>query len=153
MSLQVTPDLLQAAAGNLADIHSTLTAASATAAASTIGVAAAALDEVSAAVTEFFNSYGQNFEARSAAAHAFLADFAGTTANSASFYSDAESQISSLLQCLRSSVESGGANGLTAAETLLALFFPAPAGRGGGSLTIEAELRYAERQSNSGGGA
>ena len=129
MSLQVKPDLLASAADDLADIHSTLTSASATAAASTTGVAAAALDEVSAAVTGFFNSFGLSFGASSAVAHGFLANFAGTMATSASLYSDAESQISSFLQGLVKlfpSPESGVTNGLAALEAFVSTFNAAP---------------------------
>ena len=69
------PEAVTAAAGNLAGIGSTLGEATAAAAAPTTGVAAAAADEVSIALSEIFGTYGQQFQALSAQASAFHNEF------------------------------------------------------------------------------
>ncbi len=78
MSSLVTavPDLIEAAAGDLANIRSTLSAASAAAAPSMTALEPAAADEVSAAITRLFGSYGKEFQALGAQASAFHAEFA-----------------------------------------------------------------------------
>ncbi|MGO9250491.1 MAG: PE family protein, partial [Mycobacterium sp.] len=75
MSFQVAPDSVQSAAQNLSNIHSTLEDASASVAAPTTGVAAAAEDEVSAGVAALFNSFGQEYQVLSAQAQGFHAQF------------------------------------------------------------------------------
>ncbi len=75
MSFQVAPDSVQSAAQNLSNIHSTLEDASASVAAPTTGVAAAAEDEVSAGVASLFNSFGQEYQVLSAQTQAFHAQF------------------------------------------------------------------------------
>src|SRR5262245_21765224 len=63
MSLVVAvPDFLGAAATDLARLGSTLNTASAAAAGQTIGVAAAAEDEVSAAIAALFSAHGKGFQ-------------------------------------------------------------------------------------------
>ena len=54
-----TPEFVTAAATDLANIGSTLSAANAAAAAPTTGVLAAAEDEVSAAIAALFSGHGQ----------------------------------------------------------------------------------------------
>ena len=62
MSFVVTaPDAVAAAAGKLAGIGSALQRATASAAGSTTGFAAAAADDVSAAVSRVFGNFGQEF--------------------------------------------------------------------------------------------
>ena len=76
MSLVIaTPDVMAAAATDLADIGSTLSEASAAAAAPTTGVLAAAEDEVSAAIAAVFSAHGQGFQTLSAQAAAFHRQF------------------------------------------------------------------------------
>ena len=76
MSLVIaTPDVLASAATDLANIGSTITAADAAAAFSTTGVLAAAEDEVSTAIAALFSVHGQDFQAISAQAAAFHAQF------------------------------------------------------------------------------
>ena len=76
MSLVITtPDVMAAAATDLAGIGSTISAANAAAAAPTNWVLAAAEDEVSAAITSLFNAHGRGFQALSAQAAAFHAQF------------------------------------------------------------------------------
>jgi hypothetical protein len=65
------PDLIETAAGDLAGIRSTLSGATAAAAASTTGVETAAADEVSAAIAALFDTHGQQFQTLSAKAEAF----------------------------------------------------------------------------------
>ncbi len=68
--------MLAAAAADVAGIGSSLRAAHVVAAGSTTAVVVAAQDEVSAAVAALFGSYGQDFQALSAQAAAFHAQFA-----------------------------------------------------------------------------
>jgi hypothetical protein len=69
------PELVQAAAQNLAGIRSALSEASAAAAGPTTGVLAAAQDEVSGAIAALFDSFGQEYQAISARAQTFHAQF------------------------------------------------------------------------------
>ncbi|MGZ4582869.1 MAG: PE family protein [Mycobacterium sp.] len=69
------PELVQAAAQNLANLRDTLAEASASAAAPTTGVVAAAEDEVSALVAQVFGSFGQEYQMLSAQAQIFHAQF------------------------------------------------------------------------------
>ena len=69
------PELMTAAASDLAGIESALSAAHAAAATSTTQVLAAAGDEVSAAIAALFSRHGQQFQARSAQAAAFQSEF------------------------------------------------------------------------------
>ncbi len=55
------PEMMAAAAGDLANIGSSLSEANAVAAASTTGVLAAGEDEVSAAIAALFSAHGQGF--------------------------------------------------------------------------------------------
>lgn len=76
MSFVVTaPELVTAAATNLAGIGSALDEATAAAAGPTTGVAAAAADEVSIATARLFGTYGQEFHAATAQATAFHDEF------------------------------------------------------------------------------
>lgn len=69
------PDLMTAAAGHLTNIGATLEEATAAASGPTTGIAAAATDEVSMAISQLFGEYGQEFRAASAQATAFQAEF------------------------------------------------------------------------------
>jgi PE family len=83
-----TPELVTAAATDLANIGTTLTTANAAAATQTTGVLAAAEDEVSAAIAAVFSAHGQAFQALSAQAAAFHDQFVQTlTAGAASYLS------------------------------------------------------------------
>lgn len=76
MSFVVTaPEMVTAAAENLAGIGSSLQEATAAAAARTTGVAAAASDEVSIAISELFGDVGREFQALTAEATAFQDEF------------------------------------------------------------------------------
>ena len=58
-----SPEMMTAAATDLASLGSTLSAANAAAATRTTGVLAAAEDEVSAAIAALFSAHGQGFQA------------------------------------------------------------------------------------------
>jgi PE family len=85
-----TPDLVQGAAQVLAGIRSSLAEATATAAGPTTGVAAAAQDEVSVAMASLFGGVGQEFQALSAQAQAFHAEFVNLMNAGAGAYVAAE---------------------------------------------------------------
>ena len=70
-----TPDLVESAASDLAGIRSSLAEAASTAAFPTTGIASAAQDEVSLAVASLFGNVGQEFQALSARAQVFHAQF------------------------------------------------------------------------------
>lgn len=74
-NLLVTPELVAAAAADLAGIGSAIGAANAAAGAPTMALLAAGADEVSAAVAAVFSSYAQQYQALSAAAAAFHDQF------------------------------------------------------------------------------
>jgi hypothetical protein len=77
MSFMVAlPEVVSAAASDLAGIGSALAAANATAALPTTGIMAAAEDEVSAAIAAVFGSHAQGYQALSAQASAFHDQFA-----------------------------------------------------------------------------
>ena len=91
MSYVVTaPEMMAAAAGDLANIGSKLSAANAAAAASTTAVMAAAGDEVSAAIAALFSAHSEGFQALSARAAAFHAQFVQTLTAGARSYVSAE---------------------------------------------------------------
>ena len=69
------PEMMAAAAADLATIGSDLSAAHTAAAAQTTGMLAAAEDEVSAAIAALFSAHGQGFQALGAQAAAFHAQF------------------------------------------------------------------------------
>jgi hypothetical protein len=66
-----TPELVTAAATDLANIGSTLTTANAAAAATTTELVAAGADEVSAALAALFGAQGQAYQVVSAQVAAF----------------------------------------------------------------------------------
>jgi triacylglycerol lipase len=84
------PQFLTAAATDLAGIGSSLGEANAAAAASTTRVLTAAEDEVSAAIAALFSAHGQGFQAVSAQAAAFHAQFMQALKSSAGSYASAE---------------------------------------------------------------
>ncbi len=69
------PETLAAAAADMGSIGSTLNAANTAAARATTTVLAAAGDEVSAAIASLFSSHGQEYQALSAQASVFHAEF------------------------------------------------------------------------------
>lgn len=84
------PEMVTAAAADLAGIRSTLGAAVEAAAGPTTGVAAAAADEVSAAIAHLFGAYGQEFQALNGRAAAFHAELVRLLNGGAASYLSAE---------------------------------------------------------------
>lgn len=85
------PELLQGAADDLAGLRASLTEAVAAAAGPTTAIAAAAQDEISDAVATMFGSFGADFQAAHARAHAFGEHFAGSLNGAGAAYASAES--------------------------------------------------------------
>ena len=100
----VAPDVIRAAATELAGIGSTLSVVEAASAAQTTAVAAAAGDEVSAAIALLFSSHGQRFQALMAQAAAFHRQLVQAMTASAGSYAGAEVANASLLQTLEQEV-------------------------------------------------
>lgn len=88
--LFAAPELVEAAAQNLAGIRSAVGQATAAAAGPTTGVMAAGLDEVSAAVSQLFGSYGKEFQDLNAQAAAFHEEFVSLLNAGADAYASAE---------------------------------------------------------------
>jgi hypothetical protein len=84
--VSVVPDIVTAAAGNLAEIGSAMSAANAAAATPTTGLLAMANDEVSAAVTAVFSSHAQAYQNLGAQAAAFHDQFVRTLNGGAGAY-------------------------------------------------------------------
>jgi PE family len=80
------PQMLSAAAGNLQDIGSAVSAGNAAAAAPTTGVVPAAADEVSALTAAQFAAHAQMYQDFSAQAAAIHEQFVTTLATSAGSY-------------------------------------------------------------------
>jgi hypothetical protein len=80
------PQMLSAAAGNLQDIGSAVSAGNAAAAAPTTGVVPAAADEVSALTAAQFAAHAQMYQDFSAQAAAIHEQFVATLATSAGSY-------------------------------------------------------------------
>jgi hypothetical protein len=109
------PELVPAAAERLSGIGSSLGEATAAAAAPTTGVAAAASDEVSIAVSELFGKFGREFQALGSRAVAFQDEFISLLNGGAAAYLGTE--IANAEQSLLSTGLSTGAaaSGLAAA--------------------------------------
>lgn len=88
--LVTTPDWVAAAAEDLAGIGSSLRTATTAATMPTTGIAAAAADEVSAAIAQAFGGFGQEFQAVSAQVSSYHADFLRLLNGSAAAYVSAE---------------------------------------------------------------
>ena len=105
--LIAAPEALATASTDLSAIGETIREATAVAAPSTTAIAPAAFDEVSAAITQLFGSYGQEFQALSAQSAAFHAQFVQLLSSGGSAYAAAEAH-----QCGGSGGGSGPADGL-----------------------------------------
>ncbi|WP_191499971.1 PE family protein, partial [Mycobacterium simulans] len=99
-----TPDMLAAAATNLQDIGSVLSAANAAAAAPTTGLLAAGADEISAAVAALFSEHAQAYQMFSAHAAAFHQRFVQSLTSAGGMYASAEAANASPLQTLEQDV-------------------------------------------------
>ncbi|WP_285854628.1 PE family protein, partial [Paenibacillus elgii] len=92
------PEMLAAAAKDIAGVGSTLNSANALAAANTTAVAASAADQVSAAVASLFSGHAQQYQAFSSQFAAFHEQFVQTLAGAAGSYAGAEASAVQTLQ-------------------------------------------------------
>ncbi|WP_136627679.1 PE family protein, partial [Mycobacterium pseudokansasii] len=85
-----SPEMLAAAAGDLATIGSTVSAANAAARVPTLGVLAAGTDEVSAAIAALLGAHAQVYQAVGAQAKEFYSQYVQTLTAAAGSYASAE---------------------------------------------------------------
>ena len=97
-SVIATPDLIAAAATDLAAIGSTVSAAHMTAAAPTVAVIPAAADEVSAGIAHVFSVYAQDYQGLAGQAAAFHEQFVQHLTASAGSYASTEAANAAVLQ-------------------------------------------------------
>ncbi len=113
------PEEVQAAARNLAGIRSLLAESSASAAAPTAGLVAAAEDQVSAQVAAFFGAFGEEYQVISAQAQAFHEQFVDLLSAGAGAYlsTDVANAEQNLLNAVDGPVQGllGQASGATGA--------------------------------------
>ncbi len=96
-SLLLEPQLVSTAAADVAEIGSTINAATAAAAGSTTGVVAAAGDEVSLSAAALFDAYAKDYQALLKQAAAFHEQFAAALASANAAYLGAEAEAQTLL--------------------------------------------------------
>jgi PE-PPE domain/PE family len=127
-SLIADPQLLAAAAGNVADINSSISAARAAAAGPTTGLVAAAEDEVSAMTAALFGAYGQEYQAILQQAAAFHEQFVAALSSAGNAYTGAEAAASNALGTLGGDVRAlmGGNAAPTTTTVTNALTTAAP---------------------------
>ncbi|WP_396820107.1 PE family protein, partial [Mycobacterium simulans] len=104
MLLVVAPEMVAAAAADLAGIRSAISAANAAAAGPTTQVLAAAGDEVSAAIAALFGTHAQEYRAVSAQAAAFHERFVQSLSAAGGAYASAEAANVSPLQAFEQAV-------------------------------------------------
>ena len=92
------PELLASAATDLSNVGSQLSTAHAAAAEATTGLLAPGADEVSAAITAVFGSYGQGYQALAGRAAAFHDLFVQTLGASAASYTGTEAASVNVLR-------------------------------------------------------
>ncbi|MFV0495147.1 PE-PPE domain-containing protein [Mycobacterium sp.] len=88
--LTTQPQLITAAAANVAGLHTALAEANATALGPTTGVVAAAADEVSAAAAELFETFGLEYQQLASQATAFHSQFQQALSTAGIAYTQAE---------------------------------------------------------------
>jgi hypothetical protein len=98
--LIAAPEMLAAAAADVAGIGSSLSAAHVAAGLSTTAVIAAAEDEVSAAIAALLSDFGQGYQALSARAAAFHAEFVQALSEAERAYAAAEAGAASRLAAM-----------------------------------------------------
>ncbi len=104
-------DVMAFAVRDLAGIGSTISAANAAAAVPTNSVLAAAEDEVSTAIASLFSSHAQQFQALSAQAAVFHAQFVHALSNAGGAYAAAEAANASPLQTVAQGIAGNGGGG------------------------------------------
>lgn len=123
MSFVVTaPEQVTSAAGELTQVGANLQEATAAAAARTTGVASAAADEISLAISQLFGTYGQQFQALTAQATAFHDEFVRLLNGGAAAYASAE--IANAEQTVLNQAGLGGAGSFGAMATGAAATLP-----------------------------
>src|ERR1700753_335353 len=94
--VSAAPDVLASASADLSKIGEALKQATSLAGPSAAAIAPLAGDEVSAAVTALFGSYGEEFQALSAQSSSFHAEFASLLQSGANSYSAVETANAAL---------------------------------------------------------
>jgi len=97
------PEILAAAAGDLATIDSALRAAHTAASAPTVAIAPPAADEVSATIAHLFSQHAQDYQAIAGNAAAFHEQFIQHLSASAGLYADTEAANAASLRSLEAS--------------------------------------------------
>jgi len=106
MSLVIAaPELMTAAATDLANIGSTISAAHMAAATQTVAVIPAAADEVSSSIAHLFSQHAQDYQALAGQAAAFHEQFLQRLTSSAGSYASAEAASAASLQTLTPSAD------------------------------------------------
>ncbi|OBK21459.1 hypothetical protein A5634_10085 [Mycobacterium asiaticum] len=95
--MSAIPELVEAAANDLAGLGSEISQATASATAATTSLSPAAADEISAFIAQLFGAHGQDFQAVSARAAAFHSEFVNLLSGSAGQYVGAEAAAQALL--------------------------------------------------------
>ncbi|MBW0011682.1 PE-PPE domain-containing protein [Mycobacterium sp.] len=115
--LVAEPQLLAAAAADVEQIGSAISAASAAAAGPTSGLIAPAADEVSAAISTLFGQYGQEYHAAVAQAAVFHSRFTQALAAAGGAYAAAEASAANTLSKLEAAAPSALGGSSTPAPT------------------------------------
>ncbi|HWS91875.1 MAG TPA: PE family protein [Mycobacterium sp.] len=108
LNVMAAPEMIAAAATDVAAVGSTLSAAHMAAAAPTVAVIPAAADEVSASIAHLFSAAAQDYQGLAGQAAAFHAQFVQHLTASAGSFASAEAANVSLLQPLTASAASIG---------------------------------------------
>ena len=116
------PEMVASAASNLTSLGSMISEANAAAAGPTTGVVAAAGDEVSAGIASLFSSQARDFQALSAQAAAFHAQFVQALAGAGNSYAATEAANVSLLKIVEQDVAEIVAGYVQADAELLTAF-------------------------------
>ena len=127
-SMLAVPHMMTAAAGDMAEISAALKQAERAALGPAAGVAAAAADEVSAAIAEFFSTYAGGYRALSRQAAAFHDAFAEALKAASDSYAQAEAVASASLVTLTEPAQIllAGLPGRATAATQALLAVPPP---------------------------
>src|SRR6202522_793371 len=148
------PDAVQGAAQGLAGIRSSLARATSASAGPTTGIAAAASDEVSIAIASLFGNVGQEFQALSAQAQGFHAQFVTAMNGSAAAYAGAEAAAASPLQAAQQGLQGMAVFSPVAAMTGRPLFGNGANGMAGtGQAGGNGGGGFGDRGGGGGGGA
>ncbi len=121
--VMAAPDMLVAAATDVAAVGSTLSAAHLAAAIPTVAVIPAAADEVSASIAHLFSAHAQNYQALAGQAAAFREQYVQHLNASARSYATAEGANVASLQPLNAS-SGASANAITGLLAQIALYNP-----------------------------